>query len=89
MGIAREAAPEIDRLVLSVRNLGPERTEHLAELARDQGLETLELLPHFADFLLAGVLTNELAALRMRYWATEQGARSSGRAQGEASHHSG
>lgn len=68
MGIAREAAPEIDRLVLSVRNLGPERTARLAELAREQGLETMELLPHFADFLLAGVLTKELATLRMRYW---------------------
>ena len=67
MGIAREAAPEIDRLVLFVRNLGPERNGELTELARELGLETLELLPHFADFLLAGVLTSELAIRRMPY----------------------
>ena len=67
MGTAREAAPEIDRLVLSVWNPGPERSGRLAELARDRGLESMELLPHFADFLLAGALTSELATLRMRY----------------------
>ena len=67
MGIARETAPEIDRLVLSVWDLGPERSGRLAELARERGLESLDLLPHFADFLLAGVLTSELATLRMRY----------------------
>jgi helix-turn-helix protein len=67
MGIAREAAPEIDRLVLFVRNLGPERNRKLTELARELGLETMELLPHFADFLVAGALTTELATLRMPY----------------------
>ena len=67
MGIARDAAPEIDRLVLPVWNLGSERSGQLAELARERGLESLELLPHFADFLLAGALTSELATLRLRY----------------------
>ncbi len=67
MGIAREAAPEIDRLVLFARNLGPERNGKLTELARERGLETLELLPNLADFLLAGTLTSELATVRMPY----------------------
>ena len=67
MGIAREAAPEIDRLVLFVRKLGPQRSTRLAELARARGLESLELLPNFGDFLLEGVLTAELAILRMPY----------------------
>lgn len=67
MGIAREAAPEIDRLVLFVRKLGPQQDARLAKLARACGLESLELLPNFGDFLLEGVLTNELAILRMPY----------------------
>jgi len=66
--IAREAAPEIDRLVLSVnRGVGPKHGGRLLELARECGLETLELLPHFGDFLRAGKLTRDLATLRMRY----------------------
>jgi hypothetical protein len=73
VGIAREAAPEIDRLVLSVnRRVGPKHGTRLGELARERGLETLELLPHFGDFLLAGRLTRDLAILRMRYWPPER-----------------
>ena len=71
--IAREAAPEIDRLVLSVnRRVGPKHGTRLAQLARERGLGTLELLPHFGDFLLAGRLTRDLAILRMRSWPPEQ-----------------
>ena len=72
MGITREAAPEIDRLVLSVWNLGSARRGRLADLAREAGLESLELLPQFADFLLAGALTSELATLRLRYRPTSK-----------------
>lgn len=73
MEIAREAAPDIDRLVLSVnRQVGPKHGGRLLELARGCGLETLELLPHFGDFLLAGRLTHELATLRMRYMRPER-----------------
>lgn len=68
MDLAREAAPEIDRLVLSVNShMSAEHGASLLELARARGLDSLELLPHFADFLLAGALTHHLAALRMRY----------------------
>lgn len=73
MEIAREAAPEIDRLVLSVnRHVGPKHGSRLLELARECGLETLELLPHFGDFLLAGRLTLDLATVRMRYMPPER-----------------
>lgn len=73
MEIAREAAPEIDRLVLSVNGqVGPKHGGRLLELAHECGLETLELLPHFGDFLLAGKLTHDLATLRMRYMPPER-----------------
>ena len=36
-------------------------------MARQQGLESLDLLPPFADFLLDGLLTPRIAQLRMRY----------------------
>lgn len=73
MGIARDAAPEIDRLVLSVnRRVSAEHGARLTELARECGLDSLELLPHFGDFLFAGKLTRELATLRMRYWPPER-----------------
>lgn len=68
MDVAREAAPEIDRLVLSVNGrMSEAHGDRLLGLARDRGLDSLELLPHFADFLLAGVLTDHLATARMRY----------------------
>lgn len=73
MDVAPEAAPEIDRLVLSVNSrMSAEHGDELLELARDRGLDSLDLLPHYADFLLGGVLTPHLAALRMRYMAPER-----------------
>lgn len=73
MDVAPEAAPEIDRLVLSVNSrMSAEHGAQLLEMARGRGLDSLELLPHFADFLLAGVLTPHLAALRMRYRPPER-----------------
>ena len=66
--LAREIAPEIDRLVLSVsRAVGSRHRERLAAMARACGLESLELLPHYESFLIAGTLTPELATLRSRY----------------------
>ena len=73
MGVARDAAPEIDRLVLSVnRGVGPKHGTQLMALARERDLDSLELLPHLGDFLLFGALTQELATLRMRYWPPER-----------------
>lgn len=68
MNVARDAAPEIDRLVWSVnRRMEAVHGGELLALARERGLDSLELLSNFADFLLAGTLSPELAILRMRY----------------------
>ncbi|MBA2338294.1 MAG: hypothetical protein H0V96_11155 [Acidimicrobiia bacterium] len=68
MSTARTAAPEIDRLVLSVnRAVGPRHGPQLQALADEVGLDSLEMLPNLYDFLAAGRLTPELARLRMRY----------------------
>lgn len=73
MELAKEAAPEIDRLVLSTNGLASAKyDEELLARARGIGLDSLELLPHFADFLLAGVLTPQVAKLRMRYVPPER-----------------
>ncbi len=69
MNAAREAAPEIDRLVLSLgRRTDREHGERLAATGREHGLESLEWLSHIGDFALAGRLTLELGMLRSRYW---------------------
>lgn len=68
MGMAAEASPEITRLVIGVnRRVAPAHGERLAAMARDRGLDSLDLLPPFADFLLDGLLTPQIAQLRMRY----------------------
>lgn len=68
MSTARTAAPEIDRLVLSVnRAVGPRHGPQLQALAAEVGLDSLEMLPNLYDFLAAGRLTPELARLRLRY----------------------
>lgn len=73
MELAREAAPEIDRLVLSVNGIASTRLdEQLLGPARELGLESLEMLPHYADFLLAGALTRQVAKLRLRYQPPER-----------------
>lgn len=73
MEIALTAAPHIDRLVLSVaRQVDIDHGAYLSGLALEGGLDTLDLIPHFADFLLGGVLTRELAVVRVRYRPSEQ-----------------
>jgi hypothetical protein len=71
--IAADAAPEIDRLVLSVDRSASEQygTELLAAAA-EIGLDSLDLLPHLSPFLLAGCMTRDLAALRLRYFPTQR-----------------
>lgn len=72
MEIAKAAAPEIDRLVFGVgRMLRPKQSARIEELARECGLETMEFLPHFRDFLANGTLTTESATLRGRYRPVE------------------
>jgi hypothetical protein len=57
-------APEVDRLVLAVN--GAVDQARLAEGAGDVVVDWI-LLSQLGDFLLAGVLTEEIAALRSRY----------------------
>jgi len=72
MGIAAVVAPEIDRLVWSVNGaIEPAHGDDLYRIAAEQGLDSLDLLVHLADFLLAGALTPEVAALRLRYMPRE------------------
>ena len=73
MGMAADASPEITRLVIGVnRRVAPDHGERLARMARDIGLDSLDLLPPFADFLLDGLLTPQIAQLRMRYAPAER-----------------
>ena len=68
MSTARWAAPEIDRLVLSVNGaVGPRHGERLLGVAKEAGLDALAPLPNLAGFIRAGTLTDEIATLRMRY----------------------
>ena len=61
---AAEVAPEIDRLVLAVNNAVD--GARLSEAAGDRVLDWM-LLNGLGDFMVAGVLTEEIAALRSRY----------------------
>lgn len=70
MSTARDAAPEVDRLVLSVNRSHDE--DRIRRAAADVGLDSLDLLLHWWDFLLAGRLTPEIATLRSRYRPEEQ-----------------
>lgn len=65
MTLAMSAAPQIDRLVLSVNH--PLAWDDLERAGHDAGLDNLGFVLHWWDFLLAGVLTTELAKLRSRY----------------------
>ncbi|CAN5402378.1 MAG: helix-turn-helix domain-containing protein [Acidimicrobiia bacterium] len=68
MTTAQLAAPEIDRLVLSLNSaVGARHGAHLGALAGDLGLDGLGMLPGLGDFLAAGVLCDRIAASRMRY----------------------
>ena len=68
MGNAETASQEITRLVLGVNwRVGRDHGGHLEAMASDIGLGSLELLPHLGDFLLDGLLTRQIAILRMRY----------------------
>jgi len=73
MGNADTASREITRLVLGVNwRVGRDHGGHLQAMASDIGLGSLELLPHLGDFLLDGLLTRQIATLRMRYHPEEQ-----------------
>ena len=61
---AAEVAPEVDRLVLAVNNAVD--GARLSEAAGERVLDWM-LLNGLGDFMMAGVLTEEIAVLRSRY----------------------
>ncbi|MFC2177351.1 hypothetical protein ACFLRH_02920, partial [Actinomycetota bacterium] len=68
MGNAATVSKDITRLVLGVNwRVGRDHGDHLEAMASDIGLKSLELLPHLGDFLLDGLLTRQIATLRLRY----------------------
>jgi hypothetical protein len=61
-------ASQIDRLVLGINGqVGPRHGRVLTAIANELGLDSLKLIPHFADFLLGGPLRSEIAEARMPY----------------------
>lgn len=73
MGFAEDTAHEIDRLVIGInRRVGPAHGQRLMKVAGAVGLDSLDLLPTFSDFLLDGLLTRQVALLRMRYRPEDQ-----------------
>lgn len=63
-----DLAPIVDRLVLSVNTAARAETDAAVDaMARQAGLESAELLGHYAEFLLAGRLTDDLAVGRLHY----------------------
>jgi hypothetical protein len=61
-------APQIDRLVLGInRQVGPRHGRVLGAIATELGLDSLKLIPHFADFLLTGPLPLHIAEARLPY----------------------
>jgi hypothetical protein len=68
MDFAAHIAPVIDRLVLAVNTAAEaESRPAVAGITVEIGLDTPELLKHYADFLLAGRLTEDLAVRRLPY----------------------
>ena len=66
--LAARIAPEVDRLVLGInRTVGPRHGRVLMASARELGLDSLKLIPHFADFWLEGPLTADIAVRRLPY----------------------
>ncbi len=65
-------APQIDRLVLGInRQVGPRHGRVLDAIVTELGLDSLKLIPHFADFLLAGPLPLRIAEARLPYAAPQ------------------
>jgi hypothetical protein len=61
-------AIQIDRLVLGInRQVGPRHGRVLDAIAAELGLDSLKLIPHFADFLLSGPLPVDVAEARLPY----------------------
>lgn len=61
-------APHVDRLVLGInRQVGPRHGHVLGAIATELGLDSLKMIPHFADFWLDGPLRSDVLAARLPY----------------------
>ena len=68
--VAKDAAPEIDRLVFGVgRNARRADQDGLAAMLEAAGLDSPGLLNGLGDLIVAGALTDEVVELRFRYMA--------------------
>lgn len=68
MEFAARVAPEIDRLVLAVNRQADAGSRRSAsEMASSVGLPSLASLAHYAEFLLAGELSESILFMRLPY----------------------
>ncbi len=73
MEYSARIAPDVDRLVLAVNTIsGSEAGASLRQMADAVGLQDYELLKHYAEFLLAGRLSTDLALRRVPYQPPER-----------------
>lgn len=65
---ASRVARTVDRLVLGInRKVGPRHGHVLSAVAGELGLDSLKLIPHFADFWMSGPLRRNVAEARLPY----------------------
>jgi hypothetical protein len=68
-----EIAPVVDRLVLAVNTASrAESKDRIAAHCAQVGVDSPEFPGHYAEFLLAGRLTEDLAVARLHYQAPER-----------------
>ncbi|MGF1666280.1 MAG: hypothetical protein ACFCVC_08415 [Acidimicrobiia bacterium] len=68
MNFPAEIAPVVDRLVLAVNTASrAEAKDVFAAICAEEGIDSAVYAGHYAEFLLAGRLTEELAAARLNY----------------------
>lgn len=68
MSFAAEIAPEVDRLVLAVNTASRAAAKDtFLAICAEEGIDSPVYAGHYAEFLLAGRLTEELAVARLNY----------------------
>ncbi len=73
MSFPAEIAPVVDRLVLAVNTVSrAESKDRIAARCAQVGVDSPEFPGHYAEFLLAGRLTQDLAVSRLHYQPPER-----------------
>ena len=68
MSVAREAAPEIDRLVFGVMgSIGPRHGAAIRDITAGLGLDSMGFLSVLAEHLAAGPMNDDFIDLRLKY----------------------